>query len=112
MRIQSTAESAEIGAQQPADFGTRNDSATHDVPRTGGVLCQTMHEYIDVILAMLVKTGKGIVQHAERAVRACELSDSGKVGDFSDRICRALKEHQTRRLSHQRALDTGKVFDR
>src|SRR5687768_5571603 len=66
MRIQRAAQSAKVRAHGANVLRFGNDRTAHYVARARGIFGETVHENIDVKLAVLMQARKRIVQHRER----------------------------------------------
>jgi hypothetical protein len=111
VRVQQCAEQDAFAADRPDQLGATDDGARHDVAVSGGVLGQAVQVQVDVVLAVVVETGEGIIERGQRAVGMRELRDAGDVGDARDRIGRRLEMHEFRRALGERALDGGVILD-
>jgi hypothetical protein len=69
-------------------------------------------EDVDVELAVVVKTRKGVIQQRERAVHARRRSHAFERCDLEHRIGRRFEHDQPSRPFGQRALDALDVLDR
>ena len=70
-----------------------------------------MNEHVHLVIAVLVKPGKGVVHDGERARRAGEARERADVGDLGDRVGRALEEHQARGLRRECAFHARQILD-
>ena len=111
MRVERAAQGAEIGAHVADQLGARDDGPAHDVAGAGGVLGQAVNEHVHVVVAVLVKPGKGVVHDGERARRPGEARERADVGDLGDRVGRALEEHQARGLRRECAFHAREILD-
>ena len=74
----------------------------------GGVLGQAVQEDIDVVAAVVVKAGKGVVHHGQSSCRARVQGQMLDVRDLGDGIRGTLEDHQTRRLLFEQRSMPGR----
>ena len=78
----------------------------------GGEFRQAVQVEIDIVLAVLMHPGEGIVEQGHGAVRPRQASDRGDIGNPVDRIGRAFEYHQPGCTAGERTLDGVEVLDR
>ena len=85
----------------------RDDRAAHHIAVARGVLGQAVQKDIDVVSAVVVKAGKGVVEHRQSAGAPRMRGQVLDVGDLGDRIGGTFEHHQARRHLAQHPLDAG-----
>ena len=112
MRIKRGADHDCVAPDQPDQLVAGDDRTTHDVAVPGGIFRQAVDEDVDAVLAVVVKTREGIVDHGQRAVRMRGTRNAPDVGDPGHRIGRALEPDQPGRPLGKHALDARIILDR
>ena len=79
----------------------------HHISGARGVLGETVHEQVDVELAMLVKSRERVVHDGQRARAPGHAGERRDIRDLGHRVGGAFKDHQPRRMRGQRPLDAG-----
>jgi len=92
-------------------LAARDDGAAHHVAVARGVLRQAMQENVDVVGAVVMKAGKGIVEHRERAGAPRMRGQMFDVGNFGDGIGGTLEHHQAGGSVAQHPFYAAKVLD-
>src|SRR6185312_16668471 len=90
VRVERSAQHAEICAQGPNQLTRSHYRATEYVTRPRSVLGQAVNEHVDVVLTVLMQPGESIVHDHESAGRFGEPRDRRDVGDLGHGIGRTL----------------------
>ena len=112
MRIKERAQGNEVGPHRLDQVRSRYHRATHDVAVPGGIFGQAVHEDIDIVLAVVMKAGKRVIEQRQRPVCARRPCQTRDIGDLGDRIGRAFEHDQAGWLLRQRLLGTVEILDR
>ena len=111
MRVQRRAEGRHILAHCGNQRAVRDNGSAHDIPVTRSEFGEAVQENIDVVAAMVVKSGKGVIHDGEAFSAARVPRQMLDVRDFRHGIGGAFEHHQASRRIAKYAFDADQILD-
>jgi ATP-dependent Lon protease len=93
------------------DSAVADHDTAHRVAVTVGVLRHAVHEVIELVAAVVVQSGEGVVEHRDHVVTLRERRYALEVRHLQHGVRRRLEQHELRVVLRERLLDTVQVVD-